>query len=124
MNAKESTQTIEIDSDEYFLRWRIEEHLATVTVTKILFRDDRDRPMFRSNEDLRYETSNPDSAEVVLFARVKWDGCVNWDLGYHHTCGAVNLVSYFKLLQFVFLQGLKYMGCENESPWPEEVKLG
>lgn len=124
MNAKESTQIIEIDSDEYFLRWRIEEHLATVAVTEILFRDDQGRPQFRCNEDSRHETGDPDSAETILVARIKWDGCADWDLGYYHTCGADNLVSYFKLLQFVFLQGLKYMGCEDESPWPEEVNLG
>lgn len=124
MNTGEHTQIVEIGTDEFFIRWRVEEHLATTVVTEILYRDDQGRVQFRSSESLRYETSDPDSAETVLTARVRWDGCVNWDLGYRHTCGSNDLVTYFKLLQFVFLQGLKYMGCENESPWPDSVRLG
>jgi len=118
------TQIVKIDTDEFSIRWCIEEDLATAVVTEILYRDDRGRIWFRTKYGPLYETNDINRAETLLTARVKWDGFADWDFGRHYTFGARDLETYFELLKYVFKNGVSYMGCENESPWPEEVKLG
>lgn len=105
------------------LVWWAKEHVANVTVYRVLSVDGDGEPMFwRLGSP---HNGNPTrlhrEAEEYLSGFVKWDGCTELNQGRPHWCGPEEYKAHAGLLKHIYHTAHQLMGREPETPWDEEL---
>lgn len=102
----------------FVLRWSVQSHWADVTAWKVEAREADGDPLrieFHRDGATHYpdSTSTPDKAEAYLQGFVKWDGCMELDMGQPHWCGAGCVHGHIELLRHVYVRALELMESAN-----------
>lgn len=114
------------DIDDFRVRFKYASHYVDVAVFEIVATDtDGSNPMFQlkdyvSSDDL---VGNIDEAHVYLHGTIKWDGCSDLQIGYHHWCGPSDYLKHFAILEAIYKKAQELMPAGGyESPWPAKER--
>lgn len=66
------------------------------------------------------DPSNKHDGESYLTGSVKWDGCSDLRIGYHHFCSPRDYIMHFALLKHLYVHSLELMGedAHEADKWP------